>query len=122
MGKDGRCKTPVGNTLDIEAANWTNTIGASELTVVWTDPVFNPKEKAFYYVRVIEIPTLRWVLYDKVHLGAKIPKAAKLTHQERTYTSPISRKDADWPATEGCQCLDPTFEPCSRPLSVNIPR
>jgi hypothetical protein len=63
---EGRCKTPVGNTVDIEAANWTNTIGASELATVWTDPDFDPKQKAFYYARVIEIPTPRWVLYDKV--------------------------------------------------------
>ena len=80
---------PVGNTVDLEAANWTNTIGASELATVWTDPDFDPKEKAFYYARVIEIPTPRWVVYDKVRLGAKIPKEAKLIHQERAYTSPI---------------------------------
>jgi hypothetical protein len=89
IGKDGRCKKPVGNTVDLEAANWTNTIGASELLAVWTDPDFDPKEKAFYYARVIEIPTPRWVLYDKVRLGAKLPKGAKLIHQERAYTSPI---------------------------------
>jgi hypothetical protein len=89
IGKDGRCKKPVGNTVDLEAANWLNTIGASELAAVWTDPDFDPKEKAFYYARVIEIPTPRWVLYDKVRLGAKIPKGAKLIHQERAYTSPI---------------------------------
>jgi len=59
------------------------------LNNVWTDPVFNPNEKAFYYARVIEIPTPRWVLYDKVRLGAKIPKEAELIHQERAYTSPI---------------------------------
>lgn len=79
----------VGNTVDLEAANWTNTIGASELGTVWTDPDFNSKEKAFYYARVIEIPTPRWVLYDKVRLGADVPKDAKLIHQERAYTSPI---------------------------------
>jgi hypothetical protein len=89
IGADGRCKTPVGNTVDLEAANWTNTIGASELATVWTDPDFNPDQKAFYYGRVIEIPTPRWVLYDKVRLGAEIPKEAKLVHQERAYTSPI---------------------------------
>jgi hypothetical protein len=89
IGKDGRCKTPVGNTVDIEAANWTNTIGASELATVWTDPDFDPNLKAFYYARVIEIPTPRWILYDKVRLGAEVPKEAKLIHQERAYTSPI---------------------------------
>jgi hypothetical protein len=89
IGPDGRCKTPVGNTVDLEAANWTNTIGASELATVWTDPNFDPKEKAFYYARILEIPTPRWVLYDKVRLGAKLPKDAVLIHQERAYTSPI---------------------------------
>ncbi len=89
IDENGRCKTSVGNTVDIDAANWTNTIGASELATVWTDPDFDPKEKAFYYARVIEIPTPRWVLYDKVRLGAEIPKEAKLIHQERAYTSPI---------------------------------
>jgi len=79
----------VGNTVDLEAANWTNTIGASELATVWTDPDFNPKEKAFYYARVLEIPTPTWIVYDIVRLGAKAPKEAKLIHQERAYTSPI---------------------------------
>jgi hypothetical protein len=89
IGPDGRCKTPVGNTVDLEAATWLNTIGASELATVWTDPDFNADEKAFYYARVIEIPTPRWVVYDMVRLGAKVPKDAKLIHQERAYTSPI---------------------------------
>jgi len=89
IGADGRCKTPVGNTVDLEAAGWLNTIGASELATVWTDPDFDPNQKAFYYSRVIEIPTPRWVVYDMVRLGAKIPKEAKLIHQERAYTSPI---------------------------------
>jgi hypothetical protein len=89
IGADGRCKTPVGNTVDLEAANWTNTIGASELTSVWTDPDFDPNLKAFYYTRILEIPTPRWVLYDKVRLGAEIPKEAKLIQQERAYSSPI---------------------------------
>jgi hypothetical protein len=79
----------VGNTVDIEAANWTNTIGASELTVVWADPDFDSNLSAFYYARVIEIPTPRWVLYDKLRLGATVPKESKLVLQERAYTSPI---------------------------------
>jgi len=87
--RDGRCHKPVGNTVDLEAASWTNTIGASELAVVWTDPDFDPAEPAFYYVRVLEIPTPRWLVYDKVRLGAKIPKGAELIGQERAYTSPI---------------------------------
>jgi len=79
----------VGNTVDIEAANWTNTIGASELATVWTDPDFDPDQSAFYYARVIEIPTPRWVLYDRLRFGIELPEDAELTHQERAYTSPI---------------------------------
>ena len=79
----------VGNTVDLKAANWTNTIGASELSTIWTDPDFDPQQQAFYYTRVIEIPTPRWIVYDKVRLGAEIPEAAKLIHQERAYSSPI---------------------------------
>jgi hypothetical protein len=86
---DGRARTPVGTTVDLEAANWVNTIGASELAAVWTDPEFDPKQSAFYYARVIEIPTPRWVLYDKVRFGAEVPEGANLTGQERAYTSPI---------------------------------
>ncbi len=89
IGADGRCWTPVGNTVDLEAASWTNTIGASELATVWTDPDFDPTEPAFYYTRVLEIPTPRWVVYDKVRLGAEIPEGAELIGQERAYTSPI---------------------------------
>lgn len=86
---NGRCSTPVGNTVDLEAASWTNSIGAAELATVWTDPDFNPEIQSFYYARVLEIPTPRWVLYDKVRFGAEIPEEAKLVHQERAYTSPI---------------------------------
>jgi hypothetical protein len=87
-GPDGRLP-PVGNTVDEAAANWTNTIGASELATVWTDPDFDPDQPAFYYARVLEIPTPRWVLYDRLRLGADIPEDAVLTGQERAYTSPI---------------------------------
>ena len=85
---DGRLP-PVGNTVDIAAANWTNTIGASELGTVWTDPDFDPKQSAFYYARVLEIPTPRWIVYDAFRFGTEIPEGAKTTHQERAYTSPI---------------------------------
>jgi hypothetical protein len=80
---------PVGNTVDIAAANWSNTIGASELGTVWTDPDFDPAQGAFYYARVLEIPTPRWVVYDAFRYGIKIPEGAETTHQERAYTSPI---------------------------------
>ena len=87
-GKDG-VVPPVGNTVDVKAANWTNTIGASELGTVWTDPDFDPGQHAFYYARVIEIPTPRWIVYDAFRFGAEIPEDATTTHQERAYTSPI---------------------------------
>ena len=80
---------PVGNTVDIAAANWTNTIGASELGTVWTDPDFDPGQRAFYYARVIEIPTPRWVVYDAFRYGIEIPEGAETIHQERAYTAPI---------------------------------
>jgi len=79
----------VGNTVDVQAANWTNTIGASELGAVWTDPDFDPEQSAFYYARVLEIPTPRWVVYDAFRFGVEIPEGADTTHQERAYTSPI---------------------------------
>jgi hypothetical protein len=86
---------PVGNTVDLAAANWTNTIGASELGAVWTDPDFDPDERAFYYARVLEIPTPRWIVYDAFRYGVEIPEGAATIHQERAYTSPI------WYAPEG---------------------
>jgi len=80
---------PVGNTVDVASANWTNTIGASELATVWTDPDFDPKQSAFYYARVLEIPTPRWVVYDAFRYGVEIPEGAETIHQERAYTAPI---------------------------------
>jgi hypothetical protein len=80
---------PVGNTVDVKNANWTNTIGASELAAVWTDPDFEAAQRAFYYARVLEIPTPRWVVYDAFRFGVEIPDEAETTHQERAYTSPI---------------------------------
>jgi hypothetical protein len=89
IGKDGRAREAVGNTVDLETATWSNSIGDTQLSAVWTDPDFDSGESAFYYVRVLEIPTPRWVVYDKVRLGAKLPKEAELVGQERAYTSPI---------------------------------
>lgn len=93
-GEDGKLP-PVGDTVDLEAASWSNTIGAAELGTVWTDPEFDPSQQAFYYLRVLEIPTPRWVVYDAVRLGAEIPEDAVVKGQERAYTSPI------WYAPEG---------------------
>ena len=88
-GKDGKLP-PVGNTVDVKEAIWTNTIGATELIAVWKDPDFNPKQRAFYYGRVIEIPTPRWTAYDAKFYKLKDldPKIPMVT-QERAYTSPI---------------------------------
>ncbi len=87
-GSDGKLPA-VGNTVDIANANWTNTIGASELGTVWADPDFNANQAAFYYARVLEIPTPRWVVYDAFRFGIEIPEGAEKTGQERAYTSPI---------------------------------
>jgi hypothetical protein len=87
---DASGKVPdVGNTVDVVAATWTNTIGASELATVWTDPDFDPAVPAFYYARVIEIPTPRWIVYDAFRFGVPIPEGAQTVHQERAITSPI---------------------------------
>ncbi len=88
IGADGKLP-PVGNTVDLEAASWTNTIGASELLTIWTDPDFDPTQPAFYYTRVLEIPTPRWVVYDKLRYGIELPEEAEVIGQERAYTSPI---------------------------------
>jgi hypothetical protein len=88
IGRDGRLP-PVGNTVDAKHANWTNTIGASELGTVWTDPDFDPGQKAFYYARVIEIPTPRWSTYDAFRFGIDLPEGTPTSTQERAYTSPI---------------------------------
>lgn len=81
--------TPVGDTVDIAKASYTNSIGAPELRSVWSDPEFNPGQRAFYYVRVLEIPTPRWVLFDALRFGAKLLPETELKSQERAYTSPI---------------------------------
>jgi hypothetical protein len=75
--------------VDIENATWTNTIGAPELITVWKDPDFDAKLKAFYYVRVLEIPTPRWTAYDAKRFGSKPLPGTRMTITERAYTSPI---------------------------------
>jgi hypothetical protein len=88
QGKDGKVPS-VGSTVDVANATYTNSIGASELTTVWKDPNFDPKQRAFYYVRVIEIPTPRWTAYDARRYGAKPLPGTQMTVTERAYTSPI---------------------------------
>jgi hypothetical protein len=80
---------PVGSTVDVAEAAWTNTIGAPELITVWKDPDFDASQRAFYYARVIEIPTPRWTAYDAKRFNIKMDKNIPMTTQERAYTSPI---------------------------------
>jgi hypothetical protein len=87
-GKDGKLPA-VGNTVDVKNATWTNDIGAPELITVWKDPDFDPAQRAFYYARVIEIPTPRWTVYDAKRFGVKMDAKVPMITQERAYTSPI---------------------------------
>jgi hypothetical protein len=87
-GKDGKVPA-VGNTVDAKTASYTNTIGAPQLGTVWKDPDFDPEQKAFYYARVIAIPTPRWSTYDAMRFDVPIPEGAPVSTQERAYTSPI---------------------------------
>jgi len=80
---------PVGNTVDLATASWANTIGDPELITVWKDPEFNPALKAFYYARVLEIPTPRWTSYDAAYFQVKMDPNVPMTTQERAFTSPI---------------------------------
>ena len=80
---------PVGNTVDLTTATFSNSIGAAELVGLWTDPSFDAGQRAVYYVRVLEIPTPRWTAHDQVKFKVKAPKGATLIHQERAFTSPI---------------------------------
>ncbi len=80
---------PVGSTVNVQEATWSNTIGAPELITVWKDPEFDPARRAFYYARVIEIPTPRWTAYDAKRFGVKPLPGTRMTITERAYTSPI---------------------------------
>jgi len=87
-GANGKVPS-VGNTVDVPNATWSNTIGAPELITVWKDPKFDPAQSAFYYGRVIEIPTPRWTAYDAKKFGVKMPPEVPMITTERAYTSPI---------------------------------
>jgi hypothetical protein len=80
---------PVGNTVDIKKATYTNDIGDTQLSAVWTDPDFDPKQKALYYVRVLEIPTPRWTTYDAARNSLPLLTSVPATIQERAWSSPI---------------------------------
>jgi hypothetical protein len=89
VNRRGRVE-PIGSTVDVKDASYTNSIGDVELAVVWTDPDFDRDELAFYYVRVLEIPTPRWTAYDAKFYGLKdLPEQIPMITQERAYTSPI---------------------------------
>ena len=79
----------VGSTVDIEQASWKDTIGDSQLATVWQDPAFDPTQHAFYYVRVLQIPTPRWPVYDAVRFDTDIAQGSPTAIQERAYTSPV---------------------------------
>jgi hypothetical protein len=87
-GADGTLP-PVGNTVDVANATWTNTIGAPELITVWRDPDFDPAMPAVYYARVLEIPTPRWTAYEAEYYGITMAPEVPMVTQERAYTSPI---------------------------------
>jgi len=80
---------PIGNTVDVAAATYTNDIGATELMTAWSDPDFDPAVPAVYYVRVLQIPTPRWSTYDAAKLGVEIPEGLPSSIQERAWSSPI---------------------------------
>jgi len=86
---DRRCEREVGSTVDVDDASYTNTIGDPLLTAHWADPDFDPDQRAFYYVRVIEIPKPRWTAYDAKFFGVDMPDEVPMTVQDRAYTSPI---------------------------------
>ena len=89
INADGRCTTPVGNSVNEEDATYLNSIGTAELRGFWQDPDFDPSERAFYYVRVLEIPTPTWQARDRKYFGNTWPATVPMSHQERAYTSPI---------------------------------
>ncbi|HEX7035336.1 MAG TPA: DUF3604 domain-containing protein [Pseudomonadales bacterium] len=90
---------PVGSTVDVATASYSNDVGAAELAAAWTDPEFDPEAPAFYYVRVIEIPTPRWTTYDAAALGIAPHEAVPATLQERAFTSPVWYLPAGAPGT-----------------------
>jgi len=89
IGPDGRCTTPVGNTVNVAEATYTNSIGAAALSAFWVDPTFIASDRAFYYVRVIQIPSPRWTAYDQKRFGVTMPAYVPMTVTDRAYTSPI---------------------------------
>jgi len=89
INSEHHCEKPVGNSVDVATATYTNSIGEALMQAYWKDVDFNPDQRAVYYVRVLEIPTPRWTTYDAAFFGVALPAGVEPTHQERAYTSPI---------------------------------
>jgi hypothetical protein len=89
IGADGRCKTPVGNTVNVAQAMFANSIGDPIQFAYWKDSDFDASQRAFYYVRVLEIPTPRWTTFDAKFFGVALPEGVPTSIQERAYTTPI---------------------------------
>lgn len=87
--RDRRCERPVGSTVDVADASYTNAIGDPLLVAHWVDPDFSASQRAFYYIRAIEIPTPRWTAYDAKFFGVDMPEGTRMVVQDRAYTSPI---------------------------------
>ncbi len=87
--RSGRCKKAVGNTVNVAKASYANSIGDTQFVTTWQDPDFDPALRAFYYVRVIEIPTPRWSAFDQKAFKVKMDPKVPMITQERAYTSPI---------------------------------
>lgn len=89
INADGKCTEPVGNTVNVEEATFDNSIGVAQFLTYWEDPDFDPEQRAFYYVRVLEIPTPNWTVYDAKYLNVPHPEEVSTSIQDRAYTSPI---------------------------------
>jgi hypothetical protein len=89
IGSDGRARATVGSSVDVANATYANSIGAAQLSAVWTDPDFDPSVPAFYYARVIEIPKPRWTARDAHYFAVAMNEDVPMVTQDRAYTSPI---------------------------------
>ena len=102
VGED-RQVLEVGNTVDIERATYANTIGAAELGTLWIDREFDPEQQAFYYARVLEIPTPRWTTYDAAAFEIPPPDNVRGTVQQRVYSSPVWYEPLEADAGSDCR-------------------
>lgn len=96
IGADSRARSPVGSTVDVARASFTSTISAPVLAAHWRNPDFDPKERAFCHVRVLEFPTPRWTTYDAARFGVKLPTRAPATLKNRACTSAVWYSPGEW--------------------------